>query len=206
MGTAGYILILLACLLWGTLAGWRKGLLGQTGSLLGICFGAVGSRILLPDFMPVVAGWLGKSDSIIDPQYMVASVASLIIVAVAYGFFLLCGLVLNRLLKILAVEPIDSVLGALFGLAKWCFLISVAYNAILGVKQEGALLDLCKSGDGNPVELVMWMAPAAICYDSPDELIHLQQLEEARKISAVPGQQKRTAECYHICAYITEIS
>lgn len=197
MGAVGYILLLLALILWGIFSGWRKGLLGQTGSLLGIAFGVVGSRVLLPDVMPTVAGWIRSAEAATDPEYMVASVATLIIVAVAYGVFLLCGVILNRLLKVLSFQPLDSVLGAIFGVAKWCFLLSVAYNAILGLQQDGPLLKLCSDGDGNPVEMIMGIAPAVVGYDSPDELMHLRQLEDARKISmAGGGQRTAVAKCY----------
>lgn len=183
MGIAGYIITLLCLAMWGTLAGWRNGLLSQTGSVLGVAFGIGGSRILLPEIMPQVeamaSGWL----DVPCPEYLVSSLAVAIIVGGFYLLFALCGIVLRKLLSALAVRPIDSVLGAAFGLFKWLFLVSVAYNTILGFSQDGPLFSLTDAGDGNPVELVMPLAPALIGYPSPDEMHHRIQLLEARGIS-----------------------
>lgn len=183
MGFAGYIIILLCLALWGALAGWRNGLLSQTGSMLGVAFGIAGVRFLLPEFAPTVEGWLSAFPVVPCPEYLVASVGTAIIYVAFYLLFLLCGLVLNKIVKVLAVKPFDSILGLVFGLFKWLMMVSVAYNAVLGISQSGALLDLSRAGDGNPVELVMELSPAIFSTPSPDELHHRMQLIEARKIS-----------------------
>lgn len=184
MGSAGYIIILLCLAAWGALAGWRNGLMAQTGSLLGVAFGIGGVRLLMPDFMPTVESWAVGALDVPCPEYLVSSLASAIIVAGFYILFLLCGLVLDKLLGVLSVKPLDSVLGCIFGLFKWLFLVSVAYNVVLGFSQDGPLLRLSDSGDGNPVEIVMPLAPVICGSVTPDELHHRMQLREARSISA----------------------
>lgn len=183
MSSAGYIILLLCLAAWGTLAGWRNGLLAQTGSVLGIAFSIAGVRFLLTDFMPAIESWAVGNIDVPCPEYLVSSLTAAIITGGFYLLFMLCGLVLNRLLKILAVRPIDSVLGCLFGLFKWMFLVSVFYNLVLGFQQDGALLRLSNSGDGNPVEIVMPLAPVICGAVTPDELHHRMQLLEARSIS-----------------------
>jgi uncharacterized membrane protein required for colicin V production len=183
MGSAGYILILCGCALWGLISGWRKGLAGQTGSLLGLAFGIVGARLILPDFAPVVGSWFSHISDLPDPAYLVGAVGALIIVGGFYLLFLLVGLVINKILKMIAIKGIDSIFGSIFGLVKWLMLLSLCYNAILSLDQKGTLFDLCDAGDGNPVEVTMMIAPAVVGYDSPADLIHLNQLKEAKSIS-----------------------
>lgn len=183
MGSAGYIIILLCLALWGAMAGWRSGLMSQIGSVLGVAFGIAGVRFLLPEFAPTVEDWLCHFPEVACPEYPVASVGALIIYMGFYVLFLVCGIPLRKLLKPLAVKPLDSVGGLIFGVFKWLMMVSVWYNAVLGVTESGALLRLSHEGDGNPVELVMELSPAVFSTPSPDELHHRMQLIEARKIS-----------------------
>lgn len=183
MGSAGYIIVLLCVVVVGALFGWRRGLSHQCGSLLGVAFGIAGVRVLLPEFAPTVESWLDGYLSVPCPEYLVASVGSLIIYAGFYLLFLLCGIVLNKLAATIAVKPWDSILGLMFGVVKWLIAVSVVYNACLGVSQSGALCELSVAGDGNPVELVMDISPLLFSTPSPDEMHHRMQLIEARCIS-----------------------
>lgn len=192
MGAASYIVLLLVAALLGVLLGWRRGLMGQTGSLLGVAFGIAGVRFLLPEFAPTVEEWLAKFSDVAYPEYFVASVGAIVIYFIFYLFFLLCGLILNRILKILAIQPLDAILGAIFGFFKWLMAVSVVYNAILGVNQSGPLYVLTGRGDGNPVEIVMELSPAVFGTPSPWELHHRVQLIEARSISKVEKTNKAT--------------
>lgn len=200
MGTAVYIIILVGGVAIGAYLGWQRGLLGQTGSLLGTAFGIAGVRFLLPEFAPKVAGWLQSTPDLPYPEYSVAAVGALVIYFVFYLMFLLCGLVLNRLLKTLSVQPLDSLLGVAFGGFKWLLAISVVYNAMLGLNPSGPLLTVTGQGDGNPVELVMELSPTVFDIPSPFELHHRIQLIEARKISQLQPTNNEGGEG----VYLTE--
>lgn len=185
MGSAGYIVLLLCLALWGAVSGWRCGLLHQIGSVLGIGFGIGGACFLTADMMPWVETHAAGFLDVPCPEYLVCSLTVALIVTLFYFFFLLCGILLRRLLKIVPTGFVNNVAGCAFGIFKWMFLVSVAYNAILGVRQSGPLFDLTDVGDANPVETVMPLAPAIIGCPGPDELHHRIQLQEAHCISSL---------------------
>lgn len=183
MGIVFYILLLIGCALWGLYSGWRKGLFGQIGTLLGVCFGILGVRLLLPEFSPKIEGVVEFLFEKADPQYLVESIGAFILFFVFFSVFSACGMILNKVLKVITVKPFDNILGCLFGLFKWLLCVSVCYNAILGLTQSGALLKITDWGDGNPVELVMDISPSIFSTPSPADLHHSLQLQQAKTIS-----------------------
>lgn len=198
MGSVGYILLLLCLALWGGVSGWRCGLIHQIGSVLGIGFGIGGACFLTTDMMPWVEAHAGSFLDVPCPEYLVCSVSVAIIMAFFYAFFLFCGILLRKLLKILPSGFINKISGCVFGIFKWMFLASVAYNAILGVTQSGTLYDLTDVGDANPVEMVMPLAPTIIGYPGPDELHHRMQLIEARDISLLDNENIETPQSVNL--------
>ncbi len=191
MGSAGYIIILICIAIAGAIGGWRLGLSRQCGSLLGMAFGIGGVRLLLPDVAPTVEGWIGNLGDLPCPEYTVASVGALVIYVGFYLLFLVCGLVLNKLMNTIAVRPFDAIAGCVFGFLKWVFAVSIVYNAILSVNQSGALQSLTRCGDGNPVELVMDLSPWVLGTPSPDAMHHRMQLIEAKAISKAENNRGR---------------
>lgn len=201
MWAAGYIIILICVAIGGALAGCRLGLSRQCGSVLGVAFGIGGVRLLLPDVAPTVEGWISGLGDLPCPEYTVASVGAAVIYGGFYVLFLACGLVLNKFLHTLAVRPFDAIAGCIFGFLKWLFAVSIVYNALLSINQEGPLKKLTCCGDGNPVEIVMDLSPWVLGTPSPDAMHHRMQLIEAKAISKASNNSDVSVvsdiECEH---------
>jgi len=78
---------------------------------------------------------------------------------------------------------LDNIGGSLYSLFKYMLFLSIAYNSLAALNPSSELLKSAKSDDGNTVEEVMLLSPAILGGQDIEELNHLIQLEEAKKIS-----------------------
>lgn len=174
--------ILVAAL--AVIRGYRKGFTGQISAAVGIAFGVVCARLfslpveeMLRDAFPALQSRFGSS--------FLYSMAS------AGGVFVLVALLMQMLTRLLNVAlsiagsgVFNSLLGAIFCMLRYMLFLSVAYNIMADWNPlESKLLEHATDHDGNVVEAVMQLAPAALGVPGVEDLAHIVQLEEAKKIS-----------------------
>ena len=108
--------------------------------------------------------------------------AALVYVAV-YMLFRMMTKVLRSAMQVFYVGMLDKLLGAAFSLTKYMLLLSIIYNLIICVNPSSSLMKYATADDGNVVEGVMLLAPGLLGCHSIEDLSHLLQLREAKKIS-----------------------
>lgn len=185
-----YPLILILVLLLAVWRGWRKGMIYQVASLLGLGFGIVAARMFADAAMPVAEIFIpaekseDSADSILMRDYLTATLAAALVFSFVYLAFRLFAGLLNSALKLLHMGAVNSILGAAFNLCKWVLIMSIVLNLWLGLNPDSGLLKPCTDGDGNIVELVMGVAPAMLDTESPEELEYAIRIEQARQLEA----------------------
>lgn len=185
-----YSIVLILILMMAVWNGWRKGMVYQIASLLGLGFGIVAARIFSDSLAPHVESWLPVAADSATPgmtpvrEYMVELVSASVIFAGVYLAFRIFAGLLNSALQLLHMGAINSIVGAAFCFCKWVLLMSIALNLWMGINPKSGLLKPCTDGDGNIIELVMAVAPALLNTISPDELEHSIRVEQARSLEA----------------------
>lgn len=184
-----YPLILIAVLLLAIWRGWRRGMVRQLASLLGLAFGFVAARMfyvqaagLMDPFFPGPERFAEAPFGEPLRYYTLYMVSATAVFMVAYALLRLLGTVLESAMQLIDTGAINSILGAGFSFCKWVVVMSVAFNLWLVVKPDCGLLRYCNDGDGNVVELVMCVAPALFGTESPAELEHYNCLRRARQL------------------------
>lgn len=183
MNEAVYHIIVIAVGAIAVVSGFRKGFTGQVSGILGLAFGTVCAHVFdvqaeefLRALLPGLAGRPGSAFI-----YSVGS-AALVYLAV-YIFFRMLTRILRSAMQVFYVGLLDSLMGAAFCLLKYMLMISIIYNLILCVNPSSPLLRYANADDGNVVECVMMLAPGLLGCGSVQDLSHLLQLREAKKIS-----------------------
>lgn len=171
--------------------GFGRGFTGQVSGVLGFAFGTVCAHVFDSQSEMFVRGLLpGIKDSVAAPFIYSVLGASLIYVSV-FLIFRIFTKVLRAAMQVFYIGMLDRLLGAAFCLAKYMLILSIIYNLILCVNPDSRLLKYATTRDGNIVEIVMMLAPGLLGCDSYEDLAHLLQLREAKKISsninACPG-------------------
>ena len=183
MGDTFYRILVIIVALIGLFVGIRKGMVRQVAGLLGLAFGIVCSRVFHAEGVEIVKSILPSLADKFASEIIYSVIATAIIFLVVYLLFQFVGLALRGILKILQLGTLNTILGGLFGVFKYLFLLSVVFNLIGCLNQDSSLMEACKGTDGNLIEWVMPIAP--IFLDSGfEELEHLIQMEDAKKISS----------------------
>lgn len=183
MGDAFYHIVVLAVAVLAVAKGFRRGFTGQISGILGLAFGAVCAHVFDDQAEAVVRmllpGIQGRPGAAFI--YSVVS-AGLVYVAVYLAFKLLTG-VLRSAMQVFCVGMLDKLLGAAFCLVKYMLFLSLAYNLVVCVNPRSPLMKYANDSDGNVVQLVMSLAPELLGCRSFEDLFHLMQLRDARRIS-----------------------
>lgn len=153
-------LLLLAAAVVAVITGFRRGLIGQMGSLAAVVFGLILCRAM----GPTVTGWLGflTPDALLNTPmagFIPSVVANaLIYTAVYYGVRFLASS-LRLLAKLMLMGMLDRILGVVFSIIKWTVGLSVALNlwfALFPMSDSVKQSTVC---GGAVVEAVMDVAP-----------------------------------------------
>lgn len=183
MSDAVYHIIVIAVAALSVIKGFRQGFTGQISGILGLAFGTVCAHVFdsqAEEFMRMLLpGLQGRVGSAFI--YSVSSAA--LVYLVVYLLFKMLTKVLRAAMQVFYVGMLDSLLGAAFCLVKYMLLVSIIYNLILCVNPDSRLLKYAEADDGNVVEVVLDLAPGLLGCGSVDDLYHLLQLREAKKIS-----------------------
>lgn len=177
-----HVIILLLALV-GSVWGFRKGFVRQTPGIIGVAFGIVSTRILSAPMIDILYGALPSAHGSVGEAFVYSAIANAIVFTGVYVVFATVTSFLSRLLKRDDRTILDNIFGGVFALFKYMLFASVALNFLVGINTGSSLMKNVKSDDGNIVEETMLLAPAILGGPDVDDLSHLQQLEEAKKIS-----------------------
>ena len=112
-------IILIIPLLWGAVMGFKKGLILELASLVGLILGIYGAIKFsdytaekLAQYVEITQEWLGLISFLVT------------FIAIVFGVFLLAK-ILNKALKLVALGTVNRILGLLFGTLKFALIVSI---------------------------------------------------------------------------------
>jgi|TARA_B110001469_G_scaffold126439_1_gene144087 membrane protein required for colicin V production len=112
-------IILIIPLLWGAVMGFKKGLILELASLVGLILGIYGAIKFsdytaekLVQYAEITQEWLGLISFLVT------------FIAIVFGVFLLAK-ILNKALKLVALGTVNRILGLLFGTLKFALIVSI---------------------------------------------------------------------------------
>jgi len=183
MSDAIYHIIVMAVAAIAVIKGFRSGFTGQVSGILGFAFGAVCAHVFdtqaeefVRMLLPGIQGRLGSA-------FIYSVLSAAMVYVMVYFLFKMLTKVLKSAMQVFYVGMLDSLMGAVFCLMKYMLMLSIIYNLILCVNPESRLLRYADADDGNVVECVLLIAPGLLGCGSCEDLSHLIQLREAKKIS-----------------------
>lgn len=177
-----HLLVILTLAL-GTIRGFRHKLTEQSPSCFGIAFGVLCSYIFRFPAEEFVAGFLRSETTGVDGEFVLSNLSCTLIFILAYTAFYLATYVLRLFFRMFDTGMLDNIMGALFGVFRGAFFLSIALNIWLCVNPDSRLLKYAMHDDGDIVHEVMLISPYLLGSESVDELAHKIQLEEAKTIS-----------------------
>lgn len=183
MNEAIYHILALAVFAVALVRGYRSGFTGQISGILGFAFGAVSSHVFFAEADGLMRMLFPGIGSHAGASFVYGVLAVTSIYAAVYMLFRMLTGVLRSAMQVFEVGILDRLLGAAFCAVKYLLVLSIVYNVIVCVNPESRLMKYAGADDGNIVEMVLLLAPGLLgCY-SFEDLAHLLQLREARKIS-----------------------
>lgn len=178
-----YHIIVIVVAVWGLFTGYRKGFLRQIGSVVGMAFGIVTVRMVAPDFLDYVNGWIPPNISGFRRGFLLESLTCGFIYIVVSFVIQLIMFPVGKLMSFLGGGMLNTLAGAAFKMFKFLFILSIVYNIFVDLNPQGNLTKSSRQHDGNLVEGVMKIAPPILGFPDAEEVGHMQQLEDAKKIS-----------------------
>lgn len=185
-------LIACAVIFFSIVKGFNAGFMRQLPAFIAIAFGAICTHIFLEpgisvahDLMP----WLKGRES---EDFICSNVAVTIIFVVVYSIFRFATSLLGYLARAIETGMFNRIVGALFGLFRGTFWLSLAFNLAVCIQPRGELSSCARSDDGNLAGEVLLLAPAVLGGQDVEDLNHRLQLEDAKKISLSEGISDRT--------------
>lgn len=183
MTDALYHIIAIIVASYGVVKGYRRGLTGMVTSVLGLAFGIVCAHIFLDWSTEAVASILPMRVYARSQNYLCSNLGAGLVFFVVYSIFESITKIIRMAMSALGSGLLDSIIGAFFCVSNYLLMLSIVYNIIVGWNPDSALMLYGKADDGNIVEAVMWIAPAALGSESFGEFAHEEQLRQAKKIS-----------------------
>ena len=192
MTDALFHIIAIGVAILGVVRGYRRGLTGMVTSVLGLAFGVVCAHIFWDAAAEVVNGVLPASLTSRSGYYLTSNLGAGLVYFLIYFIFRTITKVIRQALDSGQSGLLNSLLGAFFCLMNYLLMLSVAYNVGVGINPAGQLMRYGRADDGNVIEAVMWIAPAALGSESFGDFAHEEQLRQARKISMIPPSGLRS--------------
>lgn len=183
MLTGLYLLLVLGVGCYSLAKGFRAGITGQLAILLGFAFGAVGARVLTPEFHSSFV-WVSKLTP--SPEFNITGArlaCGTVIYFVIYSLFSLLSGLLKGAMSVFEVGMFNRLLGSFFCCVKNLLWVSIFFNLLLCFSSSSELLQFERANDGNLVGAVMSMTPAILGIPGAADFSHIEQLREAKKIS-----------------------
>lgn len=178
-----YHIILLVVAAMAIFIGYRKGLINQLAGVIGVILGIVSVHLFSDSIEPIIREQFPSFKGGFLENYTYSVVTACVIFLAVYVVMQLLSFIFKHILGALNLGVVNSLLGVMFCLFKFMFVMSVLYNVIISIDTDSSLVDYCKADDGNIVGVVMGIAPALLDTDSADDLLYMKQKEEAKTIS-----------------------
>lgn len=174
----------------GVVRGYRRGLTGMVTSVFGLAFGVVCAHIFCEGAAQVVAEALPSGITGRSGYYLTSNLGAGAVYFIVYMIFRTITKVIRQALDADRSGLLNSLLGAFFCVSNYLLMLSIAYNIGVGINPAGQLMRHGRADDGNIIEAVMWIAPAALGSESFSEFALEEQLRHARTISLneAPGE------------------
>lgn len=183
MNDAVYHIIAIIVATVAILKGFKSGFTGQISGVLGFAFGTVCAHVFDDQSEALVRGILPGIEGLVGSAFIYSVMAAAIVYVAVFLIFRIFTKVLRSAMQVFYVGMLDKLLGSAFCLVKYMLVLSIVYNLILCVNPSSKLLKYATADDGNVVEVVMMLAPGLLGCRSYEDLAHLLQLREAKKIS-----------------------
>ncbi len=177
-----HIIIIIVAIV-GIFIGFRKGMIHQIATILGILFGIVTCRIFHDQVVEFLQKTFPSIAETTSAEFSYSVIASALIFAVVYLVFLMLAKVIRSAVKMVNIGMLDSLAGAVIGALKYLLVLSLAMNLLVAMNPNSNIIKLCDDDDGNLVELVMALAPAMLNSEDVEDFCLKLQLEEAKTIS-----------------------
>ena len=177
-----HILILVVSTV-AVISGFRKGFTGQVSGILGLAFGVVCARVFEQPSEEFFRALLPGISNSPFSEFIYSVISAATVYVIVYLVFRIFTAILRSALQIFYVGMLNRIMGSFFCLLKYLMFLSLFYNLILCVHPDSTLLRYARADDGNMVDEVTMLAPALLGCMGVDDLSHLWQLNEAKKIS-----------------------
>ena len=135
--------------------GFRKGLIRSLASLLGIVVGAYGAMFFSGYVEAYLIDWFQWSEQLTNIAAFVLTF-SMIFAGVS-----LLGKLLTKALDIVLLGVFNKILGGLFNVLKYAFLVSLVFMFV-NASEEYAILSEEKREESTLYKPVAWLAPAVM--------------------------------------------
>lgn len=178
-----YLALILVVAFYAIFSGFRKGITGQIASLLGFGFGAVGARILTPEYSYQFQ-WAAKMSQ--TPEFnelTVNLVCAIIIYTIIYFLFSFLSFPFRRIFSFIYIGMFNRIVGAFFSITKNLLWLSIFFNLLLCFSSSSGLLKYERANDGNLVAAIISLTPAILGCAGGEDFAHFNQLKEAKYIS-----------------------
>lgn len=176
-------ILVIAVAVWAAVSGFRKGLAGQASSVLGLAFGIVVTRVLSADAYNMAKSLFTGFDDAVCAPFILSVLSSGILYCLVFFVVKAFTIPLQKAVSFIGFGILDSLAGIAFSLASNMIFLSIFFNVYVCFVPQSTIMKYATAEDGNAVEAVMLLAPYALGCLSFEDLHHLIQLREARKIS-----------------------
>lgn len=178
-----YALVTMVLVLFGVIAGFRKGFRRQIPSLIGLTFGIVCARLFTDPAAGIVAEIYPVCCGLDEECYVYSNIGAGIVFLAVYFIFRLATGILGHALRKREKGVLDSIAGCFLCVFVYLTILSVCFNFLICFNPDTELTKLSVDGDGNIAGEVSLLSPFLLDTPSPEDLSHLLQLRDARFIS-----------------------
>lgn len=176
-------LIAIAIVALSLLSGFRRGFVKQLPRLAGLLFGIVCTHIFREPLQQHLMQILPFEQGRPETEFIYSTLACALIFIIVYPVFTFATRLVFAVFKKGEHSIVDSITGALLSLVIYMTFLSLAFNLTICMRPRSELSKSMQHSDANIISEVLLIAPALLGSQSPDELAHLQQLDDARRIS-----------------------
>jgi membrane protein required for colicin V production len=170
-------------LVWGLYKGFSKGFIQALATLVALVLGVIGAI----KFSDVTSTFLADNLTI-DPTYLPLISFAITFIGIIIGVHFLARL-LDKMLKAVALGLVNKIAGAVFGVAKYAFIVSVILIALNYINAQTNFIPQQKISSSLLYNPVSKFAPTVIPYINLDTI--RQKVDEKVKL---PEAIKETIE------------
>jgi membrane protein required for colicin V production len=161
-------------LVWGLYKGFTKGFIKTLATLVALVLGVIGAI----KFSDITSTFLASNLNI-EPTYLPLISFSITFIGIIIGVHFLARLI-DKLLKAVALGLVNKIAGAVFGVAKYAFIVSIVLLGLNYINSQANFIPKEKISSSLLYEPVSSFAPTIIPYVNLDTL--RQKVDEKVKI------------------------